>query len=343
MTYARITGMRSARFPLQGCGCVGECGCAETPAVEGLGCGCASMPIVATSGLGATSKFDTAPPNVYASLEGLTPAQNAQVTTLRAFQIPNVVRAFAILGREAPEVSFADVLDLNATKIASASNPALLARSIILYAIARTGQLIERLPLMYRAANLGVPGASAVASRLVSLCNTGISGVRTVLDLLPSPSATSGLGTLPMWVAVVFPLASLVEFLFSSGGVNAETETTCAEQLRITGTRCTAADFARYSAQHSAEDKGALDKIIEEMAKTAGSVIKFVLVGVGVLILGVVAYNYVSYRVGRAVVGSKAGRKVIGAAVGGPAGALAANRRSSRRRVSRRRTSRGRR
>jgi hypothetical protein len=294
---------------------------------------------------GLGGKFDTAPPNVYASLDGLTPAQNAQVTFLRGLHIPNVVRAFAMLGREPPEVSFSDVLDLNASKIASASNPALLARSIVLYAIARTGQLIERLPLMYRAENLGIPGASAVASRLVSLCSTGISGVRTVLDLLPNPSATSGLGVLPYLLVLAVPLLAVVYFLTSSGDVNAETEATCTEQLRITGTRCTSADFARYSAQHSAEDKGALDKIIEEAAKTAGSVIKFVLIGAGVLIAGGVAYAYIQYRLGRAVLGSPTGRKLVGAAIGGPAGAaLVSNRkRSSRRRVSRRRSSRSRR
>ena len=80
---------------------------------------------------------------------------------------------------------------------------------------------------------------------------------------------------------------------------------------------------------------GAIDGAKEGM----GILVKYALIGGSVLILGVVAYNYVSYRVGRAVMKSPTGRKLLGAAVGGPAGALAANRRRSSRR---RRTSRSR-
>ena len=67
----------------------------------------------------------------------------------------------------------------------------------------------------------------------------------------------------------------------------------------------------------------------------AGILVKYALIGGSVLILGVVAYNYVSYRVMK----SPTGRKLVGAAVGGPAGAaLVSNRkRSSRRRRTSRR------
>ena len=311
-------------------------------AVSGLGCGCVAAPVMAGLGTPApTSKFD-APPSTYTSLTGLTPSQIAKVTELRVRHITNAARAFWLLGREAPEVSFLDVLSLDARKLASTSEPALLVRSVLLYAIARTGQLIERLPLMFRAQNLGISGAAGVAGRLVALSATGIVAVGRVLDLIPAP-ATSGLGfimLLPL-AALAVPLLAVVYFLHATGDTDAETEATCAAQLRATGTPCTAADFARYSAQHTAEDQSALDKIIDKMGDTAGSVIKFVLVGVGVLILGVVAYNYVSYRVGRAVMKSPTGRKLVGAAVGGPAGAaLVSNRKRSSRR---RRTSRSRR
>jgi hypothetical protein len=371
--------MRSARFPLQGCGdcgCSGldDCGCG----CSGVGCGCAGTPVLAVSGLGcgcgSTSgmeglggKFDSPAPNPYNSLSGLTPLQNAKVTFLRGLQIPNVVRAVGILGPAAPEVSYQDVLDLNLLKIARAQfAPQGLARSVILFALYQTGALIEKLPFAYRMANAGVPGAAALVDRAVYLAELGTSSVRNALDLTQTvQTATSGLGLDTSYVTaavisaaayfiggpvlLVAALPPLVYYLHSVVDVQAEIDARCAQQLTLTGVRCRPEDIARYHDQITAENRSVLDDIGARVAEGAGSaissVLKYALIGGGVLIAGGVAYAYIQYRLGRAVLGSSTGRKLIGAAVGGPMGAaLVSNRkRSSRRRVSRRRSSRSRR
>jgi len=338
-------------------------------AVAGLGCGCTAP---AVAGLGG--KFDTptttsgktsgatATASQFSSLEGLTPLQQAKVTELRTLQIPNVHRAMSLLGVAPPTASFADVLRMDVRRIAG--SPLNVVRSILLYALFQTGQLIERLPFAYRMANQGVPGAAAIASRSVQLAEVGVKGVREALDLVPA-SGTSGLGdstflttaaiaaataaaaavtlsggfVLP--VLLIAAAAALVYFLQSSLDVNAEVDRLCAQQLATTGIRCTPADFARYHEQLSEQDKSFLDTIGDNVAEGATSVIKYLAIGGAVLVGGVLLFNYLTYRAGKAVLKSPTGRKIVGASVGGalggPAGArtgmsLASNR---RRRTSR--------
>lgn len=333
MTYAAITGMRSARHPLQGCGHVGDCGCAGVPvlAVSGSDCGCA--------GLGG--KFDApAASNTFTTLTGLTTSQMARVTDLRMRHIMNTGLAIARLGPAAPEISFSDILHLDATKLALSSNPGQLARSAVLYAIARCGQLIERLPGLYRGQNQGIPGAEALAADLNSLAETGVSGVRTTLDivfsLLPSRSATSGLGN--PWViagvavavsaALAVAVVALSYFLLTSESKIEQADEYCAGRLRSTGVACNPEQYRAYIDSLPPQSQDFLSNTLNKMGDATSSVLKYALIGGGVLILGVVGYNYFLYRTGKSMIKSPTGRKT-----------LAANRKRS----SRRRTSRGRR
>jgi len=365
MTYVRNNGMRSARFPLQGlhgpgCGCGGCAGVGSILAVAGLGC---CTPV---AGLGNTSKFDTpstgtkprpAATSSLPSLDGLTPLQTAQVTTLRVTHIPNVYRMRALLGPQPPEASFSDVMRLDLRRIAAA--PFDVIRSVLLYALYQTGELVDKLPSVYRMANAGMPGAAALAARIVSLTSIGIRGTKEALDLVPT--GTSGLGVsivsaaalaaaallAPVIVGgtpvlLIAVAAALVTFIRSSTDLDAQATRLCEQHFASTGVRCTPEDFAGYRAQLAEEDKGFIDGIGDEVAKATGLVVKYLLIGGAVLIGGVVLFNYLTYRAGKAVLKSPTGRKLVGAgvgaAIGGPAGAragasLAENR---RRRTSRR-------
>jgi hypothetical protein len=277
------------------------------------------------AGLGG--KFD-APASNYTSLTGLTPSQQAKVTDLRMRQIINIGRAVALLGPASPEVAFTDVLHLNVTNLVRASNFGQFVRSAVLYAIARSGQIIERLPGLYRGQNQGIPGAEMLAAELKRVAETGVDGVRDVLDLLPERSATSGLGVAPIAVAITVSVVlavavvALSYFLFTSQSNVEQADEFCAGRLRTTGVACDPVTYRAYIDNLPPESRDFLNNTLDKMGDAAGSAVKYALIGVGVLVLGVVGYNYFLYRTGKAVKHR---------------GALAANRRRSSRR---RRTSR---
>lgn len=259
------------------------------------------------AGLGG--KFD-APASSYTILTGLTTPQAGKVTSLRVRQIRNISRAMALLGTAAPESSFSDILHLNMTTLMRASYAGRLARSAILYAIARSGQLIERLPGLYRGQNQGIPGAETLATDLSSLAEMGVSGVAEALDLLPSPSATSGLGE-PVTVTVVavavsavlaVAVVALAYFLFTSQSKVEQADEFCAGRLRTTGVACDPAVYRAYIDSLPPQSQDFLHGTLDKMGDAASSVFKYALIGGGVLILGVVGYNYFLYRAGKKAV-----------------------------------------
>lgn len=183
----------------------------------------------------------------------------------------------------------------------------------------KSPQSVERLRLAARAVDLAEQIQSALLRIFNALPRSGTSGMGD----LESSAYTMGVGLLfgPVTMGASIPIAALVALtqLFGlADGIVAAIESVLGHVM----------DTLQVAALNVARGAG----------EAAGSVLKYVLIGGSVLVLGIVAYQYATYRVGKAILKSPTGRRLVGAAVGGPVGAsLAANR---RRRTSRRKASR---
>jgi hypothetical protein len=250
-----------------------------------------------------------------------------------------------------PEMSWAAVKSANLTAFVSA--PSELVRSAVLYGVGIVAKILASARVMLDGARQNVSGATQDARAQLDAAAAGMSAIETVLSAIPS-SATSGLGFFP-FVVPIAALYALWRFFSSEGDTDARTAAYCQRKLELTGERCTPQEFADVSRRYAEDEEsgGFWDKIGDQVSGTLSSILKYALIGGGVLVGTFVAWQafvaFTAYRATKAIVSTPEGRRIAagaaGALVGGPAGAAAAaslvsNRRSKSRR---KRTSRNRR
>jgi hypothetical protein len=188
----------------------------------------------------------------------------------------------------------------------------------------KSAESVARLRLALRAVDL----AEQIQSRLLQIFNALPQSSTSGLGDATNAGVALGVGLLfaPISMGASIPISVLVAlaelFGLADGAIDAI-------QSALGGVFDTVQKAARQVAEGA----------VAGAAAGAGFLLKYALIGGSVLILGIVAYQYATYRVGKAILKSPTGRRLVGAAAGGPVGAsLAANRkRSSRRRRTSRR------
>lgn len=246
----------------------------------------------------ALSGLGTLPAARSRLLSGLTAPQVALWTDASVRHGINSSFTVAIFGAHAPELSFADVLSLNAAKIVRSASPVKIARSVFLYSLAVNAQLIGALPGLMRAQNTGSAEAAVLVSEVladIAGCNTRLKSIldKIMLAVSAVSPAVSGLGVLePITMSVgtaaaiaaviiveSIVIAALAYWLFAAKSRVKQAEEFCAGRLRTTGVACTGEDYRAYVDSLPPDASGALNNALDKMAKGAGTGVTVIMVG----------------------------------------------------------------